>query len=59
MLKQMGQSWLDDYALSMGAALAYYTLFSMAPLLLIVISVAGWCSAKTPRAARSLRSCAR
>ena len=25
----------------MGAALAYYTFFSMAPLLLIVISVAG------------------
>ncbi len=34
-------SWLDDYAPSMGAALAYYTLFSMAPLLLIVVSVAG------------------
>lgn len=34
-------SWLNDYAPSMGAALAYYTLFSMAPLLLIVISVAG------------------
>ena len=25
----------------MGAALAYYTMFSIAPLLLIVISVAG------------------
>jgi membrane protein len=35
------QSWLEDYAPSMGAALAYYTLFSLAPLLLIVISVAG------------------
>lgn len=34
-------SWLDDYAPSMGAALAYYTMFSIAPLLLIVISVAG------------------
>lgn len=33
--------WRDDYAQSMGAALAYYTLFSIAPLLLIVISVAG------------------
>jgi len=41
MLKQMGRSWLEDYALSMGAALAYYTLFSLAPLLLIVIAVAG------------------
>lgn len=39
--RQTMQSWLDDYAPSMGAALAYYTLFSLAPLLLIVISVAG------------------
>jgi len=34
-------SWVDDYAPSMGAALAYYTVFSIAPLLLIVISIAG------------------
>ena len=34
-------SWLDDYAPSMGAALSYYTVFSLAPLLLIVVSVAG------------------
>jgi len=33
--------WLDDYAMSMGAALAYYTVFSIAPMLLIVISIAG------------------
>jgi membrane protein len=32
---------VDDYAPSMGAALAYYTVFSLAPLLLIVIAVAG------------------
>ena len=32
---------MDDYAPSMGAALAYYTVFSLAPLLVIVISVAG------------------
>lgn len=35
------QGWIDDRAASMGAALSYYTFFSMAPLLLIVISVAG------------------
>ena len=34
-------SWSNDYAPSMGAALAYYTVFSIAPVLLIVISVAG------------------
>jgi membrane protein len=39
--KNTFSSWLADYAQSMGAALAYYTLFSIAPLLLIVISIAG------------------
>jgi len=39
--KQALMSWKADYAPSMGAALAYYTVFSVAPLLLIVISVAG------------------
>ncbi|MBA3253421.1 MAG: YihY/virulence factor BrkB family protein [Burkholderiaceae bacterium] len=34
-------AWIDDYAPSMGAALSYYTVFSLAPMLLIVISVAG------------------
>jgi membrane protein len=34
-------AWLTDYAPSMGAALSYYTVFSLAPTLLIVISVAG------------------
>jgi len=35
-------SWSDDYAPSMGAALSYYALFSIAPLLLIAIGVAGF-----------------
>jgi membrane protein len=33
--------WIDDNPFQMGAALAYYTLFSIAPLLLIAIGVAG------------------
>lgn len=41
LIKAAASSWVDDYAQSMGAALAYYTAFSIAPLLLIVISVAG------------------
>lgn len=36
------QSWLDDYAPSMGAAIAFYTVFSLAPLVMIVIGVAGF-----------------
>ena len=39
--RQAASAWVDDYASSMGAALAYYTFFSMAPLLLVVIAVAG------------------
>jgi membrane protein len=41
LLKQAASSWSSDYAPSMGAAISYYTLFSIAPLLLIVIAVAG------------------
>ncbi len=41
LLTKTVNAWLADYAPSMGAALSYYTVFSMAPTLLIVISVAG------------------
>lgn len=34
-------AWTDDYVPSMGAALSYYTLFSLAPLLVLIIGVAG------------------
>ena len=40
-LKTAAVGWVRDYAQSMGAALAFYTVFSIAPLLLIVISVTG------------------
>ena len=39
--KKSIDAWIDDYAPSMGAAISYYTVFSIAPLLLIVIAVAG------------------
>ncbi len=39
--KDTVEAWVDDYAPSMGAALSYYTVFSLAPVLLIVIAVAG------------------
>lgn len=38
---QAVKNWVDDDAPSMGAAIAYYTVFSLAPLLVIVIAVAG------------------
>ena len=42
LLKSTVTAWQDDYAQSMGAALAYYTVFSVAPLLVIVVAVAGF-----------------
>ena len=41
MVKDAATAWVADYAPSMGAALSYSSVFSLAPLLLIVISVAG------------------
>ena len=40
--KDAANAWVDDYAPSMGAALSYYTLFSIAPLILIVVAIAGF-----------------
>ncbi|MEO6017347.1 MAG: YhjD/YihY/BrkB family envelope integrity protein, partial [Polaromonas sp.] len=42
LVKKSVTAWIDDYAPSMGAAISYYTVFSIAPLLLIVIAVAGF-----------------
>jgi len=41
LVKAAALGWKRDYAPSMGAALSYYTVFSLAPVLLIVVSVAG------------------
>ena len=41
LVKEAVSAWIDDYAPSMGAAIAHYTMFSIAPLLLIAIAVAG------------------
>jgi len=42
MISQTVQDWINDGALRLCAALAYYSVFSIAPLLIIAISVAGW-----------------
>src|SRR5688572_26895987 len=42
LMKRSLAAWSDDYAPSMGAALSYYTLFSITPLLVIVIALAGF-----------------
>ena len=40
-LREVLAEWQRDRALVLGAALAYYTLFALAPLLVLVIAVAG------------------
>ena len=41
-LKATTDNWLDDQASSISAALAFYCAFSLAPLLIIVVTIAGW-----------------
>ncbi|WP_051709861.1 YihY/virulence factor BrkB family protein [Andreprevotia chitinilytica] len=41
-LRQSVRAWIDDRAGSKGAALAFYTLFSMVPILLLAIVGAGY-----------------
>ena len=41
LFKKACSAWADDNAPSMGAALAFYTVFSLAPVLIVAISVAG------------------
>src|ERR1700688_1046571 len=42
LLRQACAAWLDDDAPTLGAALAFYTLFSLAPVLIVAVSVAGF-----------------
>jgi membrane protein len=41
LLKQTAMEWLDDKAPQLGAALAYYTVFSLAPLVLLLLAIIG------------------
>ncbi len=41
-VKETASDWLDDNASRLAAALAYYSLLSLAPLLVITIAVAGF-----------------
>ena len=41
LLQQAAQGWMNDNAPSMGAAVAFYSAFAMAPVLLILSAVAG------------------
>ena len=41
LLKQTFEEWLQDKAPQLGAALAYYTVFSLAPLILVLLAIIG------------------
>jgi len=41
LLRQTFQEWLQDKAPQLGAALAYYTVFSLAPLILLLLAIVG------------------
>lgn len=41
LIQQAGAAWVDDRAPTMGAALAFYSAFALAPLLIVLIAAAG------------------
>src|SRR5882757_10897557 len=52
LLKQTFQEWLQDKAPQLGAALAYYTVFSLAPLILVLLAIVGVLFRDDPAGAR-------
>ncbi|HEV7299111.1 MAG TPA: YihY/virulence factor BrkB family protein [Tepidisphaeraceae bacterium] len=51
MVKEAGVDWMDDKASKLAAALAYYTVISLAPLVIITIKIVGWVYRDHPEAA--------
>jgi membrane protein len=51
LLKQTGQEFWEDKAPQLGAALAYYTVFSLAPLILVLLAIVGVIFRKDPAGA--------
>jgi membrane protein len=49
MVKDTTTAFMDDEALTRGAAVAFYTVTSIGPVLFIVVAIAGWRSAKLLR----------
>src|SRR5881392_887663 len=52
LVKQTAQEWLQDKAPQLGAALAYYTVFSLAPLILVLLAIVGVLFRDDPAGAR-------
>ena len=49
LFKQTFSEWLADKAPQLGAALAYYTVFSLAPLVIVLLAIVGFVSAMIRR----------
>jgi membrane protein len=47
LLKATVDAWLEDRAMTLAASLAFYTLLSLAPLLVVAVSVAGFIFGKS------------
>jgi membrane protein len=57
-VKEAAMSFAGDNAPRLGAALAYYTVFSIAPLILITITLAGAIFGEEAARGRSSATCA-
>src|SRR5216110_3418755 len=53
LVQQTFNEWLEDKAPQLGAALAYYTVFSLAPLVLLLLAIIGLLSRDDPSGAWS------
>lgn len=51
LFKETATEWIDDKAPQLGAALAYYTVFSLAPLVLLLLALVGLLFQKDPAGA--------
>jgi membrane protein len=51
LLKQTAQEWIEDKAPQLGAGLAYYTVFSLAPLIVVLLAIVGFLFRNDPAGA--------
>ena len=42
LLKKTASNFIDDNSIKLAASLSYYTIFAIAPLLIVVMTLAGW-----------------
>jgi membrane protein len=54
LFKTAGKDWVDDHAPRLGAALAFYTIFSLAPLVTIVLTAASLWFSDNPEKANEV-----